>query len=154
MPNAGKSNNSVTETLGTVHRRNVLGGIAGGLVASALPQLHTTASASPARHDMTPNPRDFIVVGGGVFGMWTAWTLQTSGHSVTLIDQWGVGNNLSSSGGETRLIRTEYLGNRLYTGLAWESLAKWKALSDRSSLPIFHEAGALGQPKKIGGQTF
>ena len=92
---------------------------------------------------MTPNPRDFIVVGGGVFGMWTAWTLQTSGHSVTLIDQWGVGNNLSSSGGETRLIRTEYLGNRLYTGLAWESLAKWKALSDRSSLPIFHEAGAL-----------
>lgn len=143
MPTAGKTNDTSASTAAPVRRRQVLGGMAGGLVASALPQLQGAAAASPERYTMTPDPQDFIVVGGGVFGMWTAWTLQVSGHSVTLIDQWGVGNNLSSSGGETRLIRTEYLGNRLYTSLAWESLAKWKALSDRSSLPVFHEAGAL-----------
>ncbi len=86
---------------------------------------------------------DVIVVGAGVFGVWTAWQLLQKGAKVLLIDAWGPGHTRSTSGGETRLIRTEYRANPLYTRWAWESLGEWKALSMRHELPLFHETGAL-----------
>jgi monomeric sarcosine oxidase len=120
-----------------VSRRHVLGGAA---MAGAL----AGVSLAPAR--AIPDARvgwDFIVVGAGVFGAWTAWTLQRRGHKVLLLDAWGAGHSRSSSGGETRLIRTEYAGNAFYTRWAWESLAEWHALSRRHESPIFHQTGAL-----------
>src|SRR5262245_44485568 len=86
---------------------------------------------------------DFIVIGAGVFGAWTAWNLQRKGQKVLLLDAWGAAHSRSSSGGETRLIRTEYAGNAFYTRWAWESLAEWRSLSKRHESPIFHETGAL-----------
>src|SRR3546814_18636141 len=86
---------------------------------------------------------DFIVVGAGVFGAWTAWNLQRRGHNTLLLDAWGAAHNRASSGGETRLIRTEYAGNAFYTRWAWESLAEWQALSRRHESPIFPQPGAL-----------
>jgi glycine/D-amino acid oxidase-like deaminating enzyme len=86
---------------------------------------------------------DVIVIGAGVFGVWTAWQLLQTGARVLLVDAWGPGHGRASSGGETRLIRTEYRGDPLYTRWAWESLAAWKALSARHELPLFHETGAL-----------
>src|SRR3546814_9765127 len=85
---------------------------------------------------------DAIVIGARVFGSWTAWTLQRAGHKVLLLDAWGAAHNRASSGGETRLIRTEYAGNALYTRWAWASLAEWQALSKRHESPIFHSTGA------------
>jgi sarcosine oxidase len=86
---------------------------------------------------------DFVVVGAGVFGAWTAWNLQRKGHRVVLVDAWGAAHSRASSGGETRLIRTEYAGNAFYSRWAWESLAEWQALSRRHESPIFHPVGAL-----------
>lgn len=89
------------------------------------------------------NAWDAIVIGAGVFGAWTAWNLQRRGQQVLLLDAWGAAHTRSSSGGETRLIRTEYAGNALYTRWAWESLADWRELSARHGSPIFHQTGAL-----------
>ena len=86
---------------------------------------------------------DVIVVGAGVFGAWTAWKLHEQGKSVLLVDAWGPAHSRASSGGESRLIRTEYGGDELYTRMAWESLPQWQALSQRSGLPIFLPVGAL-----------
>jgi monomeric sarcosine oxidase len=86
---------------------------------------------------------DVIVIGAGVFGAWTALQLQRQGQKVLLLDAWGPAHSRSSSGGETRLIRTEYAGNPLYTRWAWESLREWRALSARHGGPLFHETGAL-----------
>lgn len=86
---------------------------------------------------------DITVIGAGVFGAWTAWTLQKRGHDVVLVDAWGPAHARASSGGETRLIRTEYAAEPLYTRWAWESLAEWKALGARHESPVFHETGAL-----------
>ena len=98
---------------------------------------------------------DAIVIGAGVFGAWTAWNLQRRGQQVLLLDAWGAAHNRSSSGGETRLIRTEYAGNALYTRWAWESLADWHELSARHDSPIFHQTGALylypGDSSRIDG---
>jgi glycine/D-amino acid oxidase-like deaminating enzyme len=83
------------------------------------------------------------VVGAGVFGTWTATYLQRAGHRVTLIDAWGPAHSRSSSGGESRLTRAAYGRDAIYTRMARDSLAEWKALSRRCELPIFHECGVL-----------
>ena len=116
-------------------RRDLLKGLA---TAGAL----ASVSFAPAKA-RSSGAWDFIVIGAGVFGAWTAWNLQRKGHEVLLLDAWGAAHSRASSGGETRLIRTEYAGNQLYTRWAWESLAEWHALSRRHESPIFHEVGAL-----------
>jgi len=119
----------------SVSRRAVLGGLT---ATGAL------ARTSRAIVQMRPaGGAEIIVVGAGVFGAWTAWTLQRRGHKVLLLDAWGAAHSRASSGGETRLIRTEYGGDPLYTRWAWESLAEWRALSGRHESPLFHEIGAL-----------
>lgn len=116
-------------------RRELLAGLATASVLSRV----AFAAAKPR----VSGAWDFIVVGAGVFGTWTAWTLQRRGHKVLLLDAWGAAHSRASSGGETRLIRTEYAGDPLYTRWAWESLAAWQALSHRHESPIFHPVGAL-----------
>lgn len=116
-----------------VSRRDMLGGLtAMGALAGA------RASAADAATGW-----DSIVIGAGVFGAWTAWHLQRAGHKVLLLDAWGAAHDRASSGGETRLIRTEYGGDPLYTRWAWESLGQWRALSARHDDPLFHPVGAL-----------
>lgn len=117
-----------------VSRRGLLGGLA---VAGAL-------AGAPSAPAIAHTGRwDVIVVGAGVFGAWTAWTLQRRGNTVLLVDAWGAAHTRASSGGETRLIRTQYAADPLYTRWAWQSLAEWQALSRRHESPIFHHVGAL-----------
>ena len=48
---------------------------------------------------------DVLVIGSGVFGVWTAYYLANAGASVTLVDAYGPGNSRSSSGDESRILR-------------------------------------------------
>ena len=66
-----------------------------------------------------------IVVGAGSFGSWCAWNLLANGADVTLIDAWGPGNSRSSSGGETRVIRTVYGTDSHYVELASRAIKLW-----------------------------
>ncbi|TCP31013.1 FAD-dependent oxidoreductase [Sphingomonas sp. BK235] len=121
-----------------VSRRGFLAGAAAAPAAASL--------AAPAQRrggEGEGGGWDAIIVGAGVFGAWTAWQLQASGARVLLVDAWAPAHAQSSSGGETRLIRTEYRADPLYTRWAWESLAEWKALSARHEGSLFHETGAL-----------
>ena len=83
------------------------------------------------------------VIGAGVFGAWTAHHLLNVGHRVTLVDAFGPANARASSGGESRLTRAAYGKDSIYTRMAMDSLAQWKALSAVSGLPIFIPAGIL-----------
>ena len=86
---------------------------------------------------------DFVVVGAGVFGVWTAHALRSRGYSVTLIDSHGAGNNRSSSGDESRIIRMGYGADALYTRWAARSLQLWKALFRETRVPLFLKTGVL-----------
>jgi len=83
------------------------------------------------------------IVGAGVFGAWTAHHLLERGHKVTLIDAQGPAHSRASSGGESRLTRAAYGKDAIYTRMARDSLAQWKALSAVSGLPILHRCGIL-----------
>lgn len=86
---------------------------------------------------------DTIVVGAGVFGAWTAWHLRRKGQRVLLADASGPANARASSGGESRMTRTIYGPDDVYTRMAWDSLEDWRWLSRRSGLPVFHAIGVL-----------
>ncbi len=84
-----------------------------------------------------------IVIGAGAFGAWTAWHLLRKGARVLLLDAWGPAHSRASSGGESRVTRTAYGADELYTRMAWESLPDWRWLSERAGLPVFHQTGVL-----------
>ncbi len=65
---------------------------------------------------------DVIVLGAGAFGGWTAYHLQQLGMKVLLIDAYGPGNSRSTSGDETRGVRSSY-GDR--TGEQAEQWMRW-----------------------------
>lgn len=120
-----------------VTRRALLGAGASAVAAAALP------SSARTQFALAGGRTDTIVVGAGVFGAWTARTLQQAGKRILLIDAWGPAHARASSGGESRMTRGSYGADRVYTQMAFDSLADWRALSSRSGLPIFHEHGVL-----------
>jgi sarcosine oxidase len=115
-----------------IARRSFLIGAGGAAVSPAV--------AKTYKRGMTEH---VAVIGAGVFGAWTAHHLQQSGHRVTLIDAWGPAHSRASSGGESRLTRAAYGKDAIYTRMARDSLAQWKALSAVAGLPIFVPCGIL-----------
>jgi hypothetical protein len=62
------------------------------------------------------------VVGAGAFGSWIALQAVRAGFETILVDQDGPANDLSSSGGSSRIIRRAYGPDEIYTLLANRSL--------------------------------
>lgn len=83
------------------------------------------------------------VVGAGVFGGWAALYLLKKGYRVTLIDSWGPGNSRSSSGDETRVIRSTYGANKTYFDLNVRALSLWKEHEPLFRRKVFHNSGVL-----------
>ena len=109
--------------------------VAGAGGAAILPAIAQAAPLGSKTH--------VAVIGAGVFGAWTAHHLLRAGHRVTLIDSYGPGNALASSGGESRLTRAAYGKDAIYTRMAVDSLPQWKELSAIAGLPIFIPTGIL-----------
>ncbi|MEE2641997.1 MAG: FAD-dependent oxidoreductase [Planctomycetota bacterium] len=84
-----------------------------------------------------------IVVGSGSFGSWSALKLQLAGHQVTLVDAWGPGNSRSSSGGETRVIRTVYGEDEFYVEMAHRSMRQWDELQQQVGKSLMELTGSL-----------
>ena len=109
--------------------------VAGAGGAAILPAIAQAAPLGSKAH--------VAVIGAGVFGAWTAHHLLRAGHRVSLIDAYGPGNALASSGGESRLTRAAYGKDAIYTRMAVDSLPQWKELSAIAGLPIFIPTGIL-----------
>jgi sarcosine oxidase len=117
-----------------ITRRTLIRGMAG---AAALPLAGRPLAAASG------GGWDTIVVGAGVFGAWTAFHLRRAEKRVLLLDASGPAHARASSGGESRMTRTIYGADDVYTRMAWESLDDWRWLSSRAGLPIFHPVGVL-----------
>ena len=97
----------------------------GAVVASLAGGLNRTARA------VTNFGKSRIaVIGAGAFGSWTALYLQRSGARVTLIDTFGPGHPLPSSGGATRVIRLGY-ADRVYVNMARRAMELWREHGER-----------------------
>lgn len=84
-----------------------------------------------------------IVIGAGAFGGWSALYLQRQGYRVTLVDAWGPGNSRSSSGDETRVIRSTYGDNETYFDLNVRALQLWKENEMGFGRKVFYNSGVI-----------
>ncbi len=117
---------------------------AGALLASGCASAGAFAAATPARGISPGRARDggvghVVVIGAGAWGGWTAYHLRQRGARVTLIDAYGPGNSRSTSGDETRGIRSSY-GDRavgeLWTPWARSAIERWR-LFEKEWAPVF-----------------
>lgn len=90
-----------------------------------------------------PQGKHIAVIGAGAFGGWAALQLQKKGYTVTLVDAWGPGNSRSSSGDETRVIRSTYGANEFYFNLNVRALQLWKEYEQRWNKNLFQNKGVL-----------
>jgi glycine/D-amino acid oxidase-like deaminating enzyme len=89
-------------------------------------------------------PGDHVaVIGAGAFGVFSALWLLRVGVRVTLVDMWGPGNARSSSGDETRVIRSTYGANEFYFDLNVRALELWRSLEQDASQKLFYNPGVL-----------
>jgi monomeric sarcosine oxidase len=88
-----------------------------------------------------------VVIGAGVFGVWTAWYLRAAGARVTLVDAYEPGHSRSSSGDESRIVRCGYGADEIYSRFAMRSLRVWREWAQQSAAasqaPLFHRCGVL-----------
>lgn len=90
-----------------------------------------------------PIGKHIAVIGAGAFGGWAALHLQQNGYTVTMVDAWGPGNSRSSSGDETRVIRSTYGANEFYFNLNVRALQLWKEYEKGWNKKIFQNKGVL-----------
>jgi glycine/D-amino acid oxidase-like deaminating enzyme len=112
------------------------------------PNINTFAPAEKVKATSFELPNfkkgsSIIVIGAGAFGGWSSLYLQRKGYKVTLIDAFGVGNSRSSSGDETRVIRSTYGNNKTYFDLNVRALELWKENQQQLQAKLFHNTGAL-----------
>lgn len=86
---------------------------------------------------------DVVVIGAGVFGVWTAWHLAKRKQRVMLVEAYGPAHARASSGGETRIIRMSYGPDEIYTRWSQRSLVQWKELFATMGERLFHQTGVL-----------
>lgn len=112
----------------TLKRRELIKAGLQGAAAIGLSPLISLSSPMDSLSFTTKPSRNgkAVVVRAGAFGGWPALHLLRKGYDVTLIDQFGPGNNQSSSGGETRLIRAFYGDRKIYFDLTLRALKLWK----------------------------
>ncbi|MBI2781323.1 MAG: FAD-dependent oxidoreductase [Chloroflexi bacterium] len=93
-----------------------------------------------------------VVVGAGVMGAWTARWLRRAGHAVTLVDRYGPGNTMGSSGDASRITRSSHGPDRHYPVWQRRALGQWRELEREADGELFVNAGVLWLASE--GQAF
>jgi len=96
------------------------------------------------------------IVGAGIAGLATAWSLARRGQAVTLFEQGPIPNPLSASGDQHRLMRRAYGEQDGYARLITEALEAWDELWDDLGESHYAARGvlAVNQYPNDGGASF
>ena len=130
----------------SIHRRDFLktAGTQAGLIAVGASSLGAASPPEPpvpaadrwlAAPAINGKTYDVAVIGAGAFGGWTAYWARKLGASVVLVDAYGPGNSRSTSGDETRGVRSSYGNLAPPQGEQWmqwanRAIQRWKAWDD------------------------
>lgn len=85
---------------------------------------------------------DYVVIGGGVTGLATAWALAGRGLEVTIVEQAEVGHLAGGSHGRCRIFRLGY-ENPMYVTLARRARELWTELEQTCGERLLHPAPQL-----------
>ncbi|MFM0592344.1 NAD(P)/FAD-dependent oxidoreductase [Paraburkholderia dilworthii] len=84
------------------------------------------------------------IVGAGIAGLSTAWSLAKLGHDITLIEQGSIPNPLAASGDRTRMIRRAYGDADGYARTMAEAFDSWDLLWNDLGVSHYANCGVLG----------
>ncbi len=92
---------------------------------------------------------DVAVIGVGTMGSMALWQLAKRGVSVLGFEQFGIGNDRSAIGGESRLFRTAYMEGKQYVPLLKEARKLWGQLENETGNTLLTLNGGLmiGDPQ-------
>ena len=94
-----------------------------------------------------------VVVGGGIWGLSTAWALIREGHGVTLIDKGPLPNPVNASFDQHRLTRLVYAEAAGYAALIREAHDRWADLWTDLGRTHYVETGTLATSTEPGDWT-
>jgi sarcosine oxidase / L-pipecolate oxidase len=95
-----------------------------------------------------------LIVGGGVFGLASAWELAGRGWRVTVLDSGHVPRHAAASTDVSKIVRMDYGPDLHYTEMAEAAMAGWDEWNRRWSPPLYHEDGfalLASEPMQPGG---
>jgi sarcosine oxidase len=97
---------------------------------------------------------DVVVIGVGLMGAATAWSLARRGRSVLLVEQFTLRHRNGSSHGSARIVRRGY-DDALYTGLTGQALELWQELEHQAGASILRMLGGLdfGAGRNVGAMA-
>lgn len=86
---------------------------------------------------------DFLVVGGGIFGVSTAVELVKRGYAVGLINPDSIPHHLAASTDITKAVRMEYGSDVEYMRMVEICIERWRAWNELFGRELYHEVGYL-----------
>jgi len=87
---------------------------------------------------------DICILGGGIMGLATAYSItKASDSKVLILDRYGIGNDYCGSNDINRVFRYSYGNDELYTRMAVKSLNLWKSLEQESGQELLLPTGLL-----------
>jgi sarcosine oxidase len=87
--------------------------------------------------------KDVVVVGMGAFGSAALWRLAERGAQVAGIERYGIGHDLGSSHGSTRLFRIACQEHPGLAAIALKSLELWTGLGELAGERLVRQSGCL-----------
>ncbi|KAJ3107594.1 hypothetical protein HDU96_007843 [Phlyctochytrium bullatum] len=91
-------------------------------------------------------PNNYLVIGGGTFGLSTAHALKLRGHQVTIFDRFSIPAEDAASNDINKVVRPDYGGDVLYQDLTLKAIEKFKQWNSdsikRFGRPLYVECGA------------
>ena len=87
---------------------------------------------------------DYLIIGGGIMGLATAWQLARRGERVRLIEQFEPHHTRGASHGSTRNINNAY-HEEFYLDLFDEAFALWRDLEQQAPEPLLKLHGLVTQ---------
>jgi glycine/D-amino acid oxidase-like deaminating enzyme len=97
---------------------------------------------------------DFLIIGGGVFGLTAAIELAHRKHKVGLINPDTIPHHLAASTDISKVVRMEYGSDLEYFKMAETSIQRWHEWNEMLDEKVYHETGFLMLCKEnIDNQT-
>lgn len=88
-------------------------------------------------------PYDFLIIGGGIFGLSTAMELAQRKYRVGLLNPDTLPHHLAASTDISKIVRMEYGTDSEYFRMAEISIERWHAWNDLLGETLYHETGLL-----------
>jgi monomeric sarcosine oxidase len=86
--------------------------------------------------------QDIIIAGGGVMGLYTAYTLLRRGvRRVAVLERYTVGHDRAASVDTTRAVRYEYAGDEMYSRMVARAIPMWRELEALAGTDLYVDCG-------------